>query len=363
MKFHLTMKRKVSAIPFNAKYILLVWGCLIIHTSLLILFGIEKIYPLFILNVFSVMLYVWLIFMVRHGKVVRATLYSYVEVQLQAIAAVLLLGYGNVFELYLICVMPVLFFSSYVISRRAMITYILGTLSAVIFVVLRIYSVFEAPPYAFSSEVVEVGVYIYNCFILFAALFLFSILLIQEIQSTHDELKAKNEMLVFMNEHDSLTRLLTRGSMHSQIAQAIRKKRSEEAPFAVAFCDIDNFKRFNDTYGHDCGDYVLQNVAAVIEENVGASGTVCRWGGEEIVILFKEITKQETVRITENIRRDVETKAFYYDNQQVGVTITCGIAFGEISDSEQDIIKRADKALYCGKNEGKNRIYVIDGIS
>lgn len=124
----------------------------------------------------------------------------------------------------------------------------------------------------------------------------------------------------------------------------------------VAIMDIDDFKKVNDVYGHNCGDYVLQTIAGIISRYSGSFRT-CRWGGEEFLVEGPCVPDgKPDYRLLENIRREVEQHQFLYEQQHLHLTITIGVAKYEDGMSLDEWIDTADKKLYIGKKSGKNRM-------
>jgi diguanylate cyclase (GGDEF)-like protein len=128
-------------------------------------------------------------------------------------------------------------------------------------------------------------------------------------------------------------------------------------PFTVAMVDIDHFKNVNDTYGHQAGDIVLYAVAQAIQNEALPNGTVCRYGGEEIVVFFPQKTAKEMEPVVERIRAAIEKMKTKTRKKALGVTVSCGISTREdMTQSVMDVINAADKALYKAKKEGRNQV-------
>ena len=120
-------------------------------------------------------------------------------------------------------------------------------------------------------------------------------------------------------------------------------------------CDIDWFKKINDQYGHDCGDYILTSISAMIRDSVEGCGFASRWGGEEFLLIYKldlQDVKQKVELLAERIRNYI----FEYENRQVRVTMTFGIKEMAGNVPYEEIIKEADDKLYTGKRNGRNQI-------
>lgn len=131
-------------------------------------------------------------------------------------------------------------------------------------------------------------------------------------------------------------------------------------PFSVAMVDIDHFKKVNDTYGHQAGDHVLFNVAQAICKEVVPDGTVCRYGGEEIVIFFPQKTLKLAEPLVENVRlaiQKMKTRIGKSGKKTLGVTVSCGVSCKEQpATTIIDVIHAADKALYKAKEGGRNQV-------
>jgi len=156
-----------------------------------------------------------------------------------------------------------------------------------------------------------------------------------------------------MIELDSLTSLYNRRTCNLKIKELLRN----ETPYTVVMCDIDYFKKINDTYGHACGDYVLCEVSAVIKSYaVDNSSFVARWGGEEFLLVMPLYNKEKTKVVVDAILEAIRNKDFVFEDKIVKVTMTFGISEYEVGDNEESAIKRADALLYDGKQAGRNRV-------
>jgi diguanylate cyclase (GGDEF)-like protein len=124
--------------------------------------------------------------------------------------------------------------------------------------------------------------------------------------------------------------------------------------------DIDNFKKINDTYGHDCGDYVLTGVGAVVKAcGLGERDLAGRFGGEEFIVVLTNSSAEQAGQVAERIRARIEQHEFMYERQRVNVTVSLGVsAIRRDFHAGADIYKEADKALYESKRTGKNRVTV-----
>jgi len=158
---------------------------------------------------------------------------------------------------------------------------------------------------------------------------------------------------------DSLTNALNRNAYNLKIGQLVRDYERFKEPFALMVVDIDNFKNFNDKYGHKAGDKVLHSVASNIQGALRTSDLVFRYGGEEFVVLINKISEENAKRLGEKIRSQVE-KDYFIDpgNKPLKVTVSVGITSARERDTETTLFERADKAMYQAKRKGKNRIEI-----
>ncbi|WP_319371745.1 diguanylate cyclase [uncultured Ilyobacter sp.] len=124
----------------------------------------------------------------------------------------------------------------------------------------------------------------------------------------------------------------------------------------VVMMDIDHFKKFNDTYGHACGDFVLKSFVKVVTKNIRLSDIVGRWGGEEFLILLPETDYKGALLAAEKIRKMVERETFYYHKQSLKITVTMGVSNLNVRKTLEKTVEEADEAMYVGKKDGRNRV-------
>lgn len=143
-------------------------------------------------------------------------------------------------------------------------------------------------------------------------------------------------------------------TLDRELARAVRKNET----VALAMCDLDQFKKFNDTFGHEAGDLVLREVASILRQKIRHCDIACRFGGEEFVLILPEATIDLASERAEAIRKEVETLALAYRGHTLGrITISTGVAmFPEDGATAEELLRAADQSLYRAKSEGRDRV-------
>lgn len=161
---------------------------------------------------------------------------------------------------------------------------------------------------------------------------------------------------------DPLTRLNNRRYLWDFLGRDLIRARRAVLPVAAILFDIDHFKRFNDTWGHEAGDLVLKSVAEVIRQNVRGSDIACRYGGEEFIIVLSEATRTVAVQRAETLRRDIERMDIVLGDKPLDrVTASFGVAlYPTHADNAEALVRAADDALYQAKENGRNRVQVFE---
>lgn len=155
---------------------------------------------------------------------------------------------------------------------------------------------------------------------------------------------------------DGLTGLFNHGYFQSMLAQEFAAARRHKREMSLLLIDIDHFKKFNDTWGHQLGDQVLRDVAQSIRSTCRADDLVARYGGEEIAVLLSMATKADALEAAERIRATVENNRTRHNGEELRVTISLGLAvLDHETPDKESLIRRADEALYRSKAEGRNR--------
>ena len=172
------------------------------------------------------------------------------------------------------------------------------------------------------------------------------------ITVTSKELVEANKKLVLMAKHDGLTGLYNRGETENLLKEYIS---TSVSPLSAIMIDLDNFKKINDTFGHENGDLVLKAVAEVMKDCICKGCIAGRWGGEEFLIILPHVDLYNAFVIAENVRAKVADKEILPQGNVV--TASIGVIEMHNNESYLDFYKRLDKNLYCAKTSGKNRVY------
>lgn len=155
---------------------------------------------------------------------------------------------------------------------------------------------------------------------------------------------------------DGLTKLYNHRYLQQFLRKEIERSRRYGAQFSVILTDIDHFKNFNDTYGHQAGDYVLAQTAAVVKRTIREVDLAARYGGEEFCVVFPEIGTEKAFIAAERVRKAIESAKYDWKGQTLTVTTSIGVAsFPQDAEEEAELVKKADGALYIAKESGRNR--------
>jgi diguanylate cyclase (GGDEF)-like protein len=155
-----------------------------------------------------------------------------------------------------------------------------------------------------------------------------------------------------------LTGLFNRRFLQESLVRELERARRKKHPLSLLFIDLDHFKRFNDTFGHDTGDFVLRSLAEVLRSSFRSDDIVCRYGGEEFAFILPESSAQDSVIRADSLRNKVKELTLEYHGQRLGsVTLSIGIAaFPDHGANDEELLKTADRCLYESKSSGRDRV-------
>lgn len=323
-----------------------------VHLTLIFIFAYIGSKFMVIYNIFSVTGYLLCLPFIKKNKLGWVFAYICVEVPLHSFLAVYVAGWDFGFAMYLIAIVPVGFDMSFVLKNTVQgikISMIFGLISSAMFVSCRMYSYYNAPYYCVSDKTFVQGVYFINVLCTFVLLLVYSFIFVSEINAAYAALRQKNAELANLAAKDTLTGFYNRRKMHEYLYTAAKG----EETFSLIMSDIDNFKHINDTYGHDCGDEALKTVSEALRECMPDGDAICRWGGEEFLMLTKR-PLEDAAYVAEKIRAAVEKRSVKYNGSEIKITMTLGVSQYDPASTVDKAITAADKNLYIGKNSGKN---------
>ena len=175
-------------------------------------------------------------------------------------------------------------------------------------------------------------------------------------------LAQEREFYKVLSSIDGLTELYNYRYLHQYLKIELEREKRYKRHLSLIMLDIDDFKRYNDQYGHLVGDLVLKRLASILKNATRGCDVLCRYGGEEFAVVLPETNKEEAIIVCERIRRSIErTDMIDEKGNEVGnIRATLGLASFPIdADNKDDLIENADRALYQGKKAGKNCIFIF----
>ena len=341
------MNRLVNHKTANMVALLLVGSFLIVHIFLIGLFWYYQVTPMVYFNVFSIAMYAVLaIYVARKGIFKSFAAIVYLEVLLHMSVAVCCTGWGSGFQNALIGMSVIIFYSEFIARclkmphLKALPFCVLGMFT---YIALCTYTHHFGAKYLIPEEVsfwmqVFWGVIVFVVSISLLYIFVY--------------LSAGSyELLSGQAKQDQLTGLHNRYFI-SDYLEELEKKAGFDDHW-IALIDIDDFKKVNDNYGHNCGDVVLKEVACLLQESL-VGEMVSRWGGEEFILFGKrEANLEEKL---DRLRKTIENHACLFGEEKVHITVTLGVSFYQKGQDVRQWIGEADQKMYHGKQQGKNRV-------
>lgn len=328
-----------------------------IHFCLLLIFAVLRIYPMLVLNLISIVVYAINFYWANNN--LRVFFYvAYMEILIHMVISNFILGWNFGFQLYGFALILCSYYGDY-ISRKIWNKTIHPRINSLcvigIYLFLYIASFFIEPICNVTSTAASIMIFTVNAI----SVFVFMIVYIENYRAI---VERTENSLIEAAEKDELTQMHNRRNMQERL-DYIFTQNAGKSEIAIAIIDIDDFKRVNDTYGHNAGDLVLFEVAARIMEKEAPRICACRWGGEEFLILSTgEGAYQKLVGIINELVQRVRNDDHVYENQIIHVTISAGISVWEKGEKIEHTISRADQYLYEAKKAGKNRYITRDRI-
>ncbi|MBR4429750.1 MAG: GGDEF domain-containing protein [Clostridiales bacterium] len=331
----------------------------LVHAFLLIIFLIADVTPLAVFNVVSVIIYVvcMILCRLRYNMPVYASII--LEVNTYTVVSTYYIGIrcGTYFFMFSIVPIMIYFGSKMFQGKRRMSLVIMLLLNFAVFVVTYVVF-FGIQPVYDVSPVITLILVIFSAFAMIFSVIFYNTIYIYSTENMVINLEEKNKQLSADAHEDALTSLLNRRGFLPLVKTLMEG--DTYTRFCVAFCDLDDFKRVNDSYGHDAGDEVLKHAATMIRQELPGCD-VCRWGGEEFVILLKDTDLVSAKGRVERLRKTVESNPTSFFGKQIFVTLTIGLEeYRENYTEPEAVIRKADERMYYGKQHGKNIVVFED---
>ena len=183
----------------------------------------------------------------------------------------------------------------------------------------------------------------------------------QEVQQAEQKIHSLEQALRHMSElvrEDQLTGSLNRRGLDDVFGRETARADRRGTPLCLAMLDLDDFKRLNDTYGHQVGDAALKHLVRIIKETLRSMDAIARFGGEEFLILLPETTIEAAAQTMTRLQRELTKHFFMHDNDKLLITFSAGVALRIPNEDQAALVARADQAMYEAKKAGKNRVVV-----
>ncbi len=306
-----------------------------------------------IVDVVSIVLLCISFFLTYKEKYTMAVLLSHLGINIWVFVSVIFLGWESGGQQFITLLLISIFMTSYV-KNRIKVEY--AILLVLIHVGLHLYMTMNAPIY---GQTFWEMLYTHILSIVFAFGTLIAVVVTFSHNSISMETKLKdyNDNLKRLANVDSLTGLKNRRCMMKFLKENVEAQDERTpVPAVIAIGDIDFFKRFNDCYGHACGDEVLVELAALFMDFMEDKGEVARWGGEEFLLVFTDCSLEQGIEYMDNLIHRIRLMDIRYGGEVLRVTMTFGISAYDRERTIDAIINNADKKLYFGKQNGRNRL-------
>lgn len=328
------------------------------HAIFLVVFWLFGVTELALFNVFSLGLYAFTYRLSKRKKPLLAWILTVVEVTAHALLATSLLGWGTGFHLLIILTLPVLCFGYQPLWKQKVP---IGLVVIALYFWLDLTYRTKVAPYPLPANFTEALHYLNLGIFLFMLSFLCG--LYEHIVRLSEEKLSKYATT------DGLTQLKNRRAAIACAEIELARQRRTDEPLTFVLCDIDHFKKVNDTLGHEAGDRVIRAVADALREGTRITDHNCRFGGEEFLIILPNTSTKNAVIVLERIRKNIENKIYSsaqlegIDLSNTPITMTFGAFTQKAGDAFANVdhlIDLADKNLYQGKRAGRNRIVATE---
>lgn len=337
------MGKKFLEFLSKKKTLLFLIMCLMVHAFNAGLFYSLGLYPFTVLNVFSTVFYA-LVLLSFKKHTDFYLIFTYFEIVTFSFISELFSGGAFSYIFYVIGMVAVVFYLLPAKIRMKHLFQSIGIVYALVIYYIHMKNICLFPEYeaVIQDCAQEIG-FLNLCITLFTLFYISNLYML--------ELNTATEKLNYFSNHDLLTGLFNRRFFEYIMK---RNKSENENEYTIAIFDIDDFKKVNDTYGHEAGDCVLRVVSNLIEENSKDDYIAVRWGGEEFILYMPQTNADRAYDILTELNRKISFTTVDFDDQKLSVTVTVGMCTGNDLTAYESVIRRADDKLYYGKRNGKN---------
>jgi diguanylate cyclase (GGDEF)-like protein len=334
---------------------------LVIHLSFIYLFYLIDILPMSLVNVASALIWVIAIRENYYGNHSRAIYLGYFEIITHAVLAVSYLGLNSGFQFYMWPVIVLAIINPEASPKKAVISAVFCTF---IYAFLKIF--YADFSYTQLSEATLTTICMINLFTSAGSLILGT----YNVRRMNEQ---QQDKLIYLANIDDLTGLYNRRYFNNHLQEYTKLAKRNNSVFCIALCDVDFFKRINDAYGHNVGDQALKQISDFLQRSTRQTDIVCRWGGEEFMILFPDTTLENVLPVLDKIRVNLHSSINITQDTLIAltdtltqdplsnVTMSFGLVqsekkIGDIQPMNDALIHQADQLLYQAKHDGRNCI-------
>lgn len=265
------------------------------------------------------------------------------------IVTVFYLGWDIGVQHFLTVLLVFVFFSKY---KHETAKFFFALFLFALRLILYFYCKLNDPVVSMSSDLSS-AMQIVNSFFIFLSLGLIAYLFSTTTQEMEGKLIEYNRKLMKQANTDTLTGLYNRRRTMEYLEQLLK---TPDTQISICLCDIDFFKRVNDTYGHDIGDVVLKKISETFQKRLPPDTFISRWGGEEFLLIFPRLNGDEAIIALETLRQKIKEIVFDGGMETFSVTLTYGVVEYDYRSDITTLLKEADEKLYLGKESGRDRI-------
>ncbi len=320
-----------------------------LHFVFLLLFVWVGARSLALVNVASVFAHLLAFVLIKRGHCFKGFLIAILEIVVHAVTATVVIGWSSGFHYYLFLLVPLAAFSTTIAMRTQLF---LAATAIVGYIAFDVLLRQHRPMLELARGVLDT-LYYFN----FASV----MLLLSFIAFFYRHLiERKEAALIHVANTDPLTQLPNRRRFMQAVNEELSRAGDERGHFHFIIGDLDHFKSINDRYGHETGDAVLRSVGRLLAREIRDPRKLCRWGGEEFLVMLASDEPQHAVFVAERLRKGVEDLDFPHEGKSLRLSMTLGVTSLLRFENVEHAIARADMGLYKGKDLGRNCVVLIE---